>query len=341
MKRLLTKILIITSTVLIMNAEEKKDEKRFPGDFGLEFGQEFHMDSTGTKAAVNYGWSDIYLKTRGKAQVAFPIKFYTVIPWVQDAVELPMSLGSASSTVSLNTKNNFYFGLDNTFAIEKIMNIGLNFELKIGSCLGNNPVTGTYDGLEIRLSPIVNLNGSYDFGLSWSISQYFEFYFFPELAPNETENRTGSNMQFTEFEGNYNLAYEFLHFTKLENIKASLYGELYLRARILNDGYYTKDYFPAGHQIQNLDPAVGLTFDIYGFTPSALFFVHAFGNSKDEKLTGSWIGIKAGLGYTKDWFSFNMIYYGMINSHQTSDCMNNVNSKWMNHLETYIKFTVF
>ena len=161
----------------IISAEEKKesdekktDEKKMPVDFGLEFAEEFQFDSIGKKPGTNYGWSDVYLKSRGKFSAAFPIKFYTITPWVQDAVELPMMLGNP---VAVNTKNNFYFGLDNNFVIENIMNIGANFEFRMGNCLGINPVTGTNDDLEIRLSPVLNLSGSYNFGLSWSVSQYF------------------------------------------------------------------------------------------------------------------------------------------------------------------------
>ena len=135
------------------------------------------------------------------------------------------------------------------------------------------------------------------------------------------------NLQFTEFEGTYNISYEFLHFIKNNNkIKASIYGELYFWARYLNEGHYVLNYFVNsdgidngsgslnGNLIRSLDPAIGLTFDIYGFTPFFLFYAHSVGDSKSNSLTGSAVGIKGGLGYTKDWFTFNLIYYGMINS---------------------------
>ena len=134
------------------------------------------------------------MKSRGKGQIAFSFNFdkkkafnstdgsfYTIMPWVQDAVELPMNFGNGTP-VTLNTKNNFYVGLDNTFTIENVITFDLGYEFRLGSCLGQNTVTGTNDGLEVRLSPYVNLSGSYDFGLSWNISQYFEFYFFPVLV---------------------------------------------------------------------------------------------------------------------------------------------------------------
>ena len=348
-------ILMLTSAIFLFADDAgaaKKDEKKFPGVFGAEFEQDFQMDTIGNKPATNYGWSDVYLKSRGKGQLAFTFNFvdkakqsfgsYTIMPWVQDAVELPMFFGNGIP-VTINTKNNFYVGMDNTFAFDKIMTVDIGYEFRLGSALGLNPVSYGSEqitGMEVRLSPFVNLSGSYDIGISWNVSQYFEFYFFPGLGNliDTTSANLASykNMQFTEFEGNYNLSFEFLHFIKgNEKIKASIYTELYLWARALDEGHYVLNYFTNGNLIRSLDPAVGMTFDIYGFQPFLYYFVHSFGNSKDNRLTGSWVGIKGGLGYTKDWFSVNIIYYGMINSDP-----NSTDNKWMNHIETYFKITI-
>lgn len=69
-------------------------------------------------------------------------------------------------------------------------------------------------------------------------------------------------MQFVDFEGTYNLAFEFLHFSSIKNIRLSLYGEIYFWARVLNEGHYKTDYFTDGHQIKNSDPAAGISMDI-------------------------------------------------------------------------------
>jgi hypothetical protein len=178
------------------NSSDAKKDNKFPGVLGAEFELDFQFDTIGTKPGTNLGWADIYLKTRGKGQIAFSFNFdkkkllnstegsfYTIMPWVQDAAELPMNFGNGGSAV-LNTKNNFYAGIDSTFTIEKVITVDLGYEFRLGSCLAQNPVTGTNDGLEVRLSPYINLSGSYDFGLSCNISQYFEFYFFPGLGNN-------------------------------------------------------------------------------------------------------------------------------------------------------------
>jgi len=274
---------------------------------------------------INYGWSDVYSKTRGKLFIKFPLKFYTITPWIQDILELPMTLGG-KDPVKLNTKNNFYIGLDNTFSIDKVMNIGLNFDFRIGSSLGTNPLTGITDDLELRLTPTILLNGEYDIGFKWGISQSFEMFYYPNIS--------NGTLQFTDMEGTYLMAFELLHFAKSEKIKMSLYAEMYLWARLLNAGKNNENYYGNYHLMKSLDPAAGLTFDFYCFTPFLLFFYHAFGTAEEFKLTGSWVGIKSGLGYCKDWFTLAVTYYGTINSDPKAD------GEWQNHIETSITFSL-
>ncbi len=316
--------------------DEKKgaDEKwKFPGKIGLSFTQEADFDTIGSKPGVNYGWSDIYMRSTARAGLAFPFKFYTITPWIGDYAELPFWLASGGEPVKVDTKNNFQFGFNNAFSFENIIEVDLGFEFKLGSPLGANPVTGNSgDGIELRLTPTLNLSGSYDFGLSWSLGNNFEFYLYPDK---------NHYFQFFDFEGNYNIAFDYFHFFAPKKIKGAVYAELYLWTRAVSDGA-NEDYRDASekpenkpeNELKNLDPAAGLTFDIYEFTSMFLFFCHIQGDLASGALKDPdvWVGFKCGLGFSIDWFSINSVYYGTIST--------KADSKWQNHIEAYVSVSM-
>ncbi len=302
----------------VINAQDLTNDKKkinFPGNIWFEFTNEFQFDTIGIQPAVNYGWSDIYVKSSIYSGIEFPIKFYTIGIWIGDFVEFPLNY--IAPNVEFNIKNNFLLGLDNTFSIENVFNIGVDFEFKLGSTLGSNPITGNNDGLEIVFSPILDLNGEYDFGLSWEICQSFEFYLYPN---------SGTLFHFADIEGTYFISYDFLHFFAPEMIKGGLYTELFFWQRINNENINTDN------QLLNLDPAIGLFFDIYNVTPSLLFFVHIKGNSTRSEIEDVWLGIKGGISFKKDWFSLKVFYYGTI-SYQD-------NSEWQNHIEVCASISI-
>lgn len=301
---------LILGGSLLWSDENAKNEKesKFKFEPGLEFTQEIHFDTVGNKLGINYGWGDAYLKTKGKANFALNFGFYTLTPWIGDFIELPIT---AASPAIINPKNNFLLGLDNTFSVENVMDIGVNFEFKLGTILDANTIT-PLNGIEIRLSPILNLSGEYEFGLSFSLSNMFEFYIYPDQ---------NSPFFSVDFEGFNSISFDFFHFfVNNENIKGGLYAELFSLARVFVDG--------TAPTILNLDPAFGFTFDFYKVTPMILFFTHLYGTdlSRDP-----WFGIKSGIGFSKEWFSINVVYIGTFSVGS---------SNWQNHIETYLTFSL-
>jgi hypothetical protein len=331
-------VLILTTIIVTFNmvaidstADTKKEEVKFPGIFnfsaiiggGLDI-VDNKINETWYNAPIGVPNGAAYGKTLIAAGLKIPINFYSFKIWAKDDLSI---IGKTSDALGPHIRNRFFSGIDNYFSIDKVMNIGINFEsrLQAKSSLvpkypGTNPLDVSSD-FDVRLSPVIDLNGSYDFGLSWGISEAFRFYLIPQ-------NDSSKQFDKVQFDGVYYLGYEFLHFTKVPNITGQLYTELDLIVDTYSDT--TKET-----KIYWLEYYLGVNFNIYGFAPSIGFDMTY--DNMDAISNGGYLfaGIKAGLGYTKDIYSFNLTYLGNMtsNSNYYSTYYNKTSPVWENHIE--------
>jgi hypothetical protein len=355
------------------------------------------------------GDAPLYLRNELKASVAFPFEIakvmtYTITPWIKDRFDIKfttpgqdnfdnnfgydITTGGAGITDTTKTsyvvpKNRFYVGLDNTFSFPKIINVGLNFEFRMDNDLSTaNPQTicGIYTTdkakvavpmTTIKLSPILTLSGSYDFGLSFAITQNFNLYLLPAMSRTSNGN-TGATYPSdptyatTEFEGTYNISFDFLSFIKNKNFVGKIYVEDYLVGDIFAADYVIPNSGATSLINQNVTAYVsselsaGFNFNIFGVQPLVAFYLKNLAFKSDDPGLGpwAWTGVKLGLGYTKDWFSFGITYIGRyntlrqgVNTMQDMSTDPNYNpangtatltypTRWENHIETFVKFKI-
>jgi hypothetical protein len=333
-------ICFITIFTLLMNIavfgeEEAKNENTFPGIFNFTFTTGGGLDILNSKLSPSY-YNFPNGAVNGKLSIlgglTFPVKFYSVKLWAKEEIYIIGLSGDTGipGTIDLNNqvRNRFYAGLENYFTIDKVMNIGINFESRIQAKASLN--SGEVDYIETRLSPVIDLNGSYDFGFSWGISEAFRFYIIPQ-------NDSNNVIQKIQFDGIYYMGFEFMHFTGVKDITGQIYTELDLAI----DRFTSSDLYPLNDESNKtriwwLEYYAGINFNIYGFTPSVGFDMTFDTADTDTYPNGIlFAGIKIGLGYTKDIYSFTFTYVGNMstNWNYLMILYGSKTSVWENHID--------
>ncbi len=379
--------------------EEEVKEFKFPGKFGLEFSQRFDAEAFDnlTRAAVRENYirtaegADLYLRNELKLSLGFELgklkdnngkefTFYTLTPWVKDRFDIRMNdvydvtripTALNPSKFQFIPRNRFYVGLDNTFKIPEAINIGLNFEARIGYDDAQK-ISGTVDHpdanyapyVDVKLSPMIDLSGSYKFGFSWRLYQSFNIYLYPVME-RESLNEVYNSL---EFEGIYRLAYDFLSPLKQKNLKGEIFIEDTFFASIYADQYViAKTNYRKADMYS--DMVVGFNFNLFGITPMfGLYHKNYYamvtndGNALTKDSTdanklarlytrydgaSAWAGVKVGLGYTKDWFSISVNYIGRYNTisngldvFKAENSILKDNIRWENHIDATVKFKI-
>jgi len=383
--------------------EKKTDEKKklkFPGKVGFEFLQRFDVEVFDNliwaRVKDNYSrvaeGADIYVRNELKLSFSFDLGkfkddkgkenvFYTLTPWIKDRFDLRMNNTITNDAPSVPLivmpRNRFYVGVDNVFKIPNVMNIGVNFETRFD--LDDTRATlptesySSYNAffpfLEIKLSPMLDLSGSYKFGLNWRIFNSFNFYIQPKMYA------FSSNVVFNgfELEGIYRVAFDFL--TPIIKQKEDITGEIFIEdslfAIIYADEFVTnKDAAKLNlraHIVSDL--IIGFNFNLFGITPIIGLYLknyYAVSNPDGKPLTNSssdtakiaqvykryngattWVGFKAGIGYTKNWFYVSINYTGRYATMSNGlDVFDSANSKlkdkiqWENHIDCTVRFKI-
>lgn len=321
-------LIFVFSTVLFA---EDVNKPKFPGKFGIEFMQrvDYNAHEHMTKAISRLISDAVYTRTELKLSLAIPVtEFYTIALWTKDRLELRVNV-DGTSDVGIRVRNRFYTGINNIFSIPKIMKVGINFESRIQNELRPGyPMIPTV----VRLSPFLTFNGKYDFGLSWYVVQFFEFYLNPSVWENGSDGDNHETWVSFDLEGHYGVSFEFFHFFAPEWLGCSFAIEEFL--------LITLDQFMTHSEIRKwlyFETFAGLKFDIYKIKPSIGFFMwnqYAPGNIQDywalRDVFDVRMGMKTGVSYTHEWFSFNIDYFGGVNVQKE-------NAKWENAVETYVK----
>jgi len=283
---------------------------------------------------------------------------------VKDRFDIKFNGVGTPNVIQILPRNRFYFNLDNTVKVPKIINIGANFELRLQSDISKEKTADNSkpeESIELRLSPILSLNGKYDFGLSFKIVQYINFYLYPTYYNFEGDN-IPKVFKKTELEGSYYADFEFFHFFAPKEIKGFVYVDDSLVVGLNGEKWIE------GNQPLIGDPATllrttgnisneftfGVKFDIFKLTPSIGFYVKSidtFDNDPDTKLDNVWVGTKMGLGYSKEWFSIGITYLGRYQVWENGKSITEKAApadpkpikdriQWENHVETFVKFSL-
>jgi hypothetical protein len=298
-------ILKITITMLIMVlAGVAVYAEDAPVELGLDISSTTSFDTVGTDVEGWYGYSDIYDTKDITGTLSVPLGMYTLGFYAYDSIELFVDMADATTGVTSTDFANFFsLGWTNDISIENALdiNVSLDFGVYVDSRLGNG-VGGS--GLELDLTPSIGLSGEYDFGLSWGIAQAFYLYFQPALA----KPFTGA-----EIEGDTSLSFSFMQYVT-EAVGGSV-----------DFNFYNDIVVPSkGATSLLFEITLGASFDIYGFAPSIGFFTGLAGSNA---ITTTDIGLYAGLGYSKDWFSVGVSYIG------AADAQSTTTPEWKNYFE--------
>ena len=383
--------------------EEKTDERKklkFPGKVGFEFSQRFDVEFFDNliwaRVKDNYSrvaeGADIYLRNELKLSFSFDLGkfkddkgkenvFYTLTPWLKDRFDLRMNNTIINDAPSLPLivmpRNRFYAGVDNVFKIPNIMNIGVNFETRIDlDDTRATLATESYSSynkffpfVEIKLSPMLDLSGSYKFGLSWKFFNSLNFYLQPKMYTFSSDVVYNG----LELEGIYRVAFDFLTYIikQKEDITGEFFIEDSLFAIVYADEFVTnKDTAKLNLRAHiSSDLIVGFNFNLFGITPIIGLYLkdyYAYSNPYDGVLKNdsdntkkiaqvykryngltNWVGFKTGIGYTKDWFSVSINYIGryatMSNGLNVFDDANSElkdKIKWENHIDCTVRFKI-
>ena len=126
--RLLLIGLLVSLASSLVFSDESGDSKKFPGEFSLSYTDVKGygvIDNTPSVIDYSFPAAAIYSKSIISGAISFPIKFYTIKPFFKD--ELIISTNPSNITDVL-FRNRFFYGLENIFTIEKVMDIKVNFE---------------------------------------------------------------------------------------------------------------------------------------------------------------------------------------------------------------------
>lgn len=358
-------LLSSTSTILAEEAALK-----FPGKFTLDFLQRFDFDIVNNKPMVNPASvpseGDMYERTEFKLGLIFDIhEMYSLGVSVKDRFDIKFNGINTPNVIQILPRNRFFFNLDNTVKVPKIINIGVNFELRQQTDI-NKEVTNDNsipeESIEVRLSPVLVLNGKYDFGFSFNIVQYINFYLYPTYY-NFGGDVTPKVFKKTELEGFYYADFEFFHFFAPKEIKGAVYVDDYLVVGLNGEKWIVdpiknliKDASTDLRTTGNIfnEFTIGMKFDIFKLTPFIGFYLKnadTFDNDPDTKSDNVWIGTKMGLGYSKEWFSIGITYLGRYQVWKNGKSITEKAApadlkpikdgiQWENHIETFVKFSL-
>jgi|GEM_PF-1082110 len=311
-------ILVITALFLLQGfnlfsqeeSETKEKEIKFPGKFNLEYKSQMYSDIKGAQPeqSLDGDAGDIYWRNELKGKITLkPVKFYNIAFWLKDRIDWKIYDNGDDDSLGEKLRNRFYIGLDNIFILPMdIMNIGLNFELRIANDLNKKG-----DGIEVRVSPILDLSGKYKFGFSWGLYTLFEFYFQPALykfpydsADDQEEYYGEANFwgedkykNFQKFQveiDKFYMDYEFFHFFLPKQLQCSIRYEMYMLATVYAHGYQNiynyykgdqKSLTSAKYKMNMMDLMkhyVGFNFNLWGIQPYIGFYCII------SQTTGSW-----------------------------------------------------
>lgn len=315
-------VLLTLAVSVFIFADESGDKKKFPGEFSLSYtdvkGYGVIDNRPGMADYTNPGGS-IYSKSTVEGSIKFPVNFYSISPFVKDELLITVVPNDLKSSL---LRNRFSFGLLNYFTIDKIVDIGVHFDGRVGSKTNLDVSADPYD-VELRLAPVLELSGSYDFGLSWGVSESFRFY----TTPANLDDLSSNKLQLS---GIYYLGFEFFHFFAPEDFTCQFYTELDADFNI-----FYKQISSDSYGVDWLEYYAGLNFSFYGISPYAGFLLTGYGTFKDWDNSGVvYAGIKTGISYSKDWFSIGVQYIGNKNI-KSGDAY-----KWENSVEVSASFSL-
>lgn len=359
--------------------EEKKNEVKFPGKLGLQFttrADADYQESNPKDKGADFKDAAMYFRNQVKFTMGLDLvklkddkgkdyTLYTMTPWLSDRFDLKFNpTYEVTSDSFVLPRNRFYAGLDNTINIPNIIKIGIDFEFRLASDLRKqvNPF-GPNEAVEIKFAPKLNLSGSYDFGLSWKLNTTFSSYFFP----NMNGDYKGAFKMFEIEADTYKLAFDFLKSLNLKDIKGSVFAEDYFWLDMYADKWQQD---ANGNKIANKTKVemvneftFGLEFDLFKITPMFAFYLKSHNLFYTEKnsftlakngfdktdvadIYDLYPGLKVGIGYTKEWFSFSITYYGCQQIIQNGREYAGLDTKykekypelWESHIETAVNF---
>ena len=173
---------------------EKKNDISFPGIYDFYVSNVFGMNIVDAQIQPSFynSTGGIYGSMELYGGIKIPASFYSVKIMSKDRI---LIAGKGSKLIwgkneTNYMRNRFVCELDNYFSIPKIMNIGLNTEMRLQSFAyftDSTDASYTFSPLEIRLSPQLDLNGTYDCGFSWGVKQTLRFYFYPGKSEQDEQ----------------------------------------------------------------------------------------------------------------------------------------------------------
>jgi|GEM_PF-3329416 len=315
-KILFIMIVLTVNTILINSQEEesKNEEKKTYIYFGFEYEQTVTYNSDSDFAVTRlYLTNDIY------GSISLPVKFYTLTLWAEDEFIIDWNEGLFIDAIS----NGLYLGIENFFNVKDYINIGINYETDINIVAGKD--------VEVVFIPIINLNGSYNFGFSWEFEEKFQ----PAIKPyiekefKGDESFTGvTNEIFAE------MNFEFFHFFAPEEISCSFHTEDTFTINFpysLNIEEQTKTF--------TNEVEIGFDFSFYGFSP----YLHIWMNPEHYLNYSDFpghnvfnLGFTCGFEYSKKWFTFGIDYTGQRNVF----LLPHDKPLWENEVEAWFLFSI-
>lgn len=332
MKKIILAVIIIIFEFSLVNSEEKAN----PISFNLSATSKAEYNTVGAIPKINHGWAAMYFTEDIIGSMSIPIKdIYTLKPWIEDYFEV-YSNYNADYSLQFYPSNGLVLAMDNTFSIPNALNIGVNFQSRYYTYILGDAPGG---GLEVRLSPIITLGGSYDIGLSWGLTQMFNFYLYPNYGIPKDQ------FAMFETEGTYTIGFDFMHFLKKDGISGGFNAILYLDVQSQTNSMVSTGVSfitQSGNVIDDLNPEFGFSFNLMGLTTYMNYYMHFTGikngyglnpGEKDLAWQG-WHGFKTGVGYTKDWFTAGINYVGRF------QFMGNESARYENHVSVFATFAL-
>jgi hypothetical protein len=305
MKKTIILLAVVAMMIAVvgLNAE---DEVKFPGKIGIEFKQQMDFtteDGLATGGALGEG-DAVYSRTEMKAKVGFKLAngVYTITPWIKERLELRMNLADDNTldtidTVKFRGRNRLYMGVNNTIAIDGIVDIGINLEARFA----NDLKPGKFNrgrAYEFRLSPVLALSGEYDFGLSWALEQYFNFYLDPSVTGDDV-------LAAFELDGVYGAGFEFFQYFAPKNFSGSFGIEDALTI-IMNPSFSTIDTIYT--TVEN-ELVAGFSFGQGGLSEFIGLYLYT-PEQNPADIQSTYLGFQLGVGFKKEMFSFSCSYTG-------------------------------
>ncbi len=216
-------ILIFAFTLFFAQASDSSTDVSFADIFNFSFIQHVGFGIVENKAAQAYfeGTGAINISPELNLSFCWSKDFFSLSGRSYDYLGIYLYPNKIPDEVDfLYLENYFIIAVDVYFTINNIMKVGLSAGLNIESRLFD-----TFYPADLCISPFqsIDINYSYDNGLSFMFYQSVYLYFYPQLQ------KKGYGFDGIRFEGTYNIYYEFLHnFTAKKNIQLSVFDVIYL-----------------------------------------------------------------------------------------------------------------